>query len=92
MSSRLVKSIGGYDQSLLWGLEDWNFWLSASRHRPRVMHLPEITFYYRHHHGSSMRKEMFRVALDESKAMVRTNHPDLFEPYQLLLDHDAIGA
>jgi len=92
MSSRLVKSIGGYDQSLLWGLEDWNFWLSASRHRPRVMHLPEITFYYRHHHGSSMRKEMFRVALDESKAMVRTNHPDLFEPYQLLLDHDTIGA
>ena len=91
MSSRLVKSIGGYDQSLLWGLEDWNFWLSSSRHRPRVMHIPEITFYYRHHRGSSMRKEMFRIALEESKAMVRTNHPDLFEPYQLIGDHDIIG-
>jgi len=92
MSARLAKSIGGYDQSLLWGLEDWNFWLSASRHRPRVMHLPEITFYYRHHRGSSMRKEMFRIALEDSKAMVRTNHPDLFEPYQLLLDNEKSGA
>ena len=55
------------------------------------MHLPEITFYYRHHRGSSMRKEMFRIALEDSKAMVRTNHPDLFEPYQLLLDHERIG-
>ena len=91
MSSHLVKSIGGYDQSLLWGLEDWNFWLSVSRHRPRVMHIPEITFYYRHHKGTSMRKEMFRVALEESKAMVRTNHPDLYEPHQLALDHHTIG-
>jgi hypothetical protein len=37
-----------------------------------------------------MRKKMFSLYLEETKAMVRTNHAELYEPMQILLDHDTI--
>ncbi len=39
-----------------------------------------------------MRKQMFECCLEEVKAMVRSNHPELYEPIQLLRDHSTIGA
>eukprot|EP00899_Mesostigma_viride_P008942 jgi/Mesvir1/18049/Mv09366-RA.1 len=91
MSRSLMARTGGYDPGLPWGLEDWNFWLAMSAHRPRVRFVPEITFHYRHHAGTSMRKKMFALYLEESKAMVRTNHEGLYEPAQLMLDHETIA-
>ena len=87
----LAEQVGGYDPSIPWGLEDWNFWLSSSLYNPVVKFVPEATFYYRHHAKGSMRKEMFAKSLDVTKAMVRTNHPSLFEPAQLLIDHATIA-
>ena len=87
----LAEQVGGYDPSIPWGLEDWNFWLSSSLYNPVVKFVPEATFYYRHHANGSMRKEMFAKSLDVTKAMVRTNHPSLFEPAQLLLDHATVA-
>lgn len=37
-----------------------------------------------------MRKKMFAMYLDQTKAMVRTNHVELYEPVQLLADHEVI--
>uniref|UniRef100_A0A061R7S5 Glycosyl transferase family 2 n=1 Tax=Tetraselmis sp. GSL018 TaxID=582737 RepID=A0A061R7S5_9CHLO len=92
MSRRLLEAVGGYDPGLPWGLEDWNFWLSSLSHAPIVRFSPALTFYYRHHQGTSMRKQMFSCCLEEVKAMVRTNHPELYEPLQLMRDHSTIGA
>ena len=85
MNRRLMEKVGGYDPAIPWGLEDWNFWLRASVHNPIVRFVPEITFFYRHHQGTSMRKKMFALYLDQTKAMVRTNHVELYEPVQLLV-------
>jgi len=90
MSRRLMQSIGGYDPGIPWGLEDWNYWLSTVPHNPVVRFIPETTFFYRHHAGTSMRKKMFSMYLEQTKAMVRTNHAELYEPAQLLMDHDTI--
>ncbi|KAK3278060.1 hypothetical protein CYMTET_13971 [Cymbomonas tetramitiformis] len=90
MSRRLMEKIGGYDPGIPWGLEDWNYWLSTAPHNPTVRFIPETTFYYRHHAGTSMRKKMFAKYLELTKAMVRTNHAKLYEPVQLLHDHDTI--
>ena len=92
LSAALMRSVGGYDPALPWGLEDWNFWLHAALHNPRVRFLPEATFWYRQHAGGSMRKAMFASHLEETKAMVRTNHAELYEPAQLLRDHEVIAA
>ena len=37
-----------------------------------------------------MRKKMFAAYLEQTKAMVRTNHVELYEPVQLLHDHETI--
>ena len=90
MKADLMRKVGGYDPGIPWGLEDWNFWLNAAKFNPIVRFVPEITFYYRHHKGTSMRKKMFAAYLEQTKAMVRTNHVELYEPVQLLHDHETI--
>lgn len=91
MRRTLMQKVGGYDPGIPWGLEDWNYWLHAAVYNPTVRFVPEITFYYRHHLGTSMRKKMFALYLEETKSMVRTNHPELYEPVQILHDHDVIS-
>ncbi|GAB1309291.1 hypothetical protein KH5_19740 [Urechidicola sp. KH5] len=41
------KSIGGYDINMLYGLEDWEFWISLLKNGGKVKQLDEIGFYYR---------------------------------------------
>jgi hypothetical protein len=79
-----------YDPGIPWGLEDWNYWLSTVPHNPVVRFIPETTFFYRHHTGTSMRKKMFGMYLEQTKAMVRTNHAQLYEPVQILHDHQTV--
>ena len=67
MNRRLMEKVGGYDPAIPWGLEDWNFWLRGSVHNPIVRFVPEITFFYRHHEGTSMRKKMFAMYLEQTK-------------------------
>ena len=40
-------TIGGYDEELLKGLEDWEFWIQLLKKGGRVYKLSEICFYYR---------------------------------------------
>lgn len=92
VSAKLMAAVGGYDPGVPWGLEDWNFWLHAALHRPVVRFVPEATFWYRQHAGASMRKHMFAAHLEETKACVRTLHSGLYEPAQLLRDHETVAA
>ena len=36
VDAALARQVGGYDPSLPWGLEDWNFWLHAAKFNPKV--------------------------------------------------------
>ena len=53
-------AVGGYDESMREGCEDWDFWLRlvGSGHRGHI--IPEVLFYYRRRADS-----MSRVMLDE---------------------------
>lgn len=40
--------LAGYDEArLLWGLEDWEFWLNALKHGWQFFYLPEVLYEYR---------------------------------------------
>jgi glycosyltransferase involved in cell wall biosynthesis len=42
------EKVRGYDINLIYGLEDWEFWISIIRKvSPNVYKIPEICFYYR---------------------------------------------
>ena len=42
------EQVGGYDEArILWGLEDWDFWLNAMNHGWKFHYVPEILYEYR---------------------------------------------
>lgn len=47
------EKIGGYDEEMKLGYEDWDFWLRATKAGYTVKTIPEYLFYYRKH-GTSM--------------------------------------
>lgn len=47
------EDVGGYDENMKEGYEDWDFWLRAVRKKYKVRTIPEYLFFYRKH-GKSM--------------------------------------
>lgn len=41
------KMVGGYSEKMVYGWEDWDFWISLSGLDKQVVKLPEIYFFYR---------------------------------------------
>jgi len=39
--------VGGYDEKMVNGLEDWEFWIRLLKHRGEVVNIKECDFYYR---------------------------------------------
>lgn len=39
--------VGGYDLNMIYGLEDWEFWISILKNGGKVICLDEVSFYYR---------------------------------------------
>lgn len=46
--------VGGYSENLTSGLEDWDLWIRLLKTNADVFKIPEILFFYRKHHGTSM--------------------------------------
>ena len=52
------EAVGGYDESMRYGCEDWDFWLRLVEMGYEGTIIPEVLFYYRRH-ASSMSRAMF---------------------------------
>jgi glycosyltransferase involved in cell wall biosynthesis len=46
---------GGYDEKMIYGLEDWDFWISLLKDGGKVIKLKEVCFYYRIRDNSMVR-------------------------------------
>ncbi len=55
-------AVGGYDESMREGCEDWDFWLRLVEHGLQGAIIPEVLFYYRRRSDS-----MSRLMLDEER-------------------------
>lgn len=69
---------GGYDSGMLYGWEDWDFWLSILELNRKIFFIDEVVFFYRVINGSMVRK-----MTDEQKEYLRlriyTRHPNLYK-------------
>lgn len=65
--------IGGYNLSLVHGLEDWDFWLKLLRSNDEIVKLNSVQFYYRQQAIS----RSSTVAEDEQKAII--TRADIFK-------------
>lgn len=69
------EACGGYSEDMVWGREDWEFWISMLKDGGKVVKLPIVGFYYRIR-SNSRRKGM----TDERKRKIihylNTKHRD----------------
>lgn len=71
------KSVGGYKPSMMYGWEDYEFWLSIIELKRDVYRIPEYLFYYRKR-GDSMAERMTKEHLFYSYQEIVKNHRDLY--------------
>ena len=74
------ERIGGYDENLLHGWEDYDFWLSLLELGREVFQLPEILFYYRVASDSMVRARPRQDKLDSFTAIYK-KHRQLFSDH-----------
>lgn len=70
------EDAGGYNTNMVWGYEDWDFWISCGEKGHFGRHLPQPLFLYRLKETS-----MLVTALDhdsELKAQIVRNHPSQY--------------
>ena len=70
------EAIGGYSPALVWGYEDWDFWLGAIERGYVMALIPEVLFLYRVRGDSMSSSAITHDA--ELKAILRVRHPSLF--------------
>jgi glycosyltransferase involved in cell wall biosynthesis len=75
------REVGGYDENMRGGMEDWEFWIRLGKHAWFGKLIPEYLFFYRQRKGS-----MFEGAFSDKKNVLRyihAKHADLFSPSAL---------
>ena len=68
---------GGYNRNLVWGYEDWDFWISCAEQGFKARRIPEPLFHYR-----VKPQSMYTAALEhdlELRARIVMNHPALYD-------------
>ena len=77
----VVEEVGGFDESMRDGCEDWEFWIRVSERGHRGAIVPEVLYHYRRR-PDSMSREMHRADryLAIYEGIVR-KHPDSYGRY-----------
>jgi glycosyltransferase involved in cell wall biosynthesis len=78
------KAAGGYKVDMIYGLEDYDFWLSIISMKKEVLRLPDIHFFYRKH-GSSMISNLTPEKLSYSYSKIFSRHHDLYHENLIFL-------
>jgi glycosyltransferase involved in cell wall biosynthesis len=68
---------GGYNPNMVWGYEDWNFWVSCGEHDSLARHISGALLQYRVKDAS-----MYTVAAANDKALrarIILNHPNCYD-------------
>lgn len=71
--------VGGYRANMVYGWEDWDFWLSLIELKRKFVRLPQALFFYRSH--GVTRNDAMKPGSEKAMAMLRQlveNHAELY--------------
>ena len=71
------QQVGGFNEAMIDGYEDWDFWLSLVEHGWLGDCVNEVLFYYRSHHKSSKNEQAKKKHLLIVEQIIN-NHPKLY--------------
>ena len=74
------EAVGGYDERMTWGWEDWEFWISLLKNEGKVVKLPITGFYYRVR-KNSRRKSTDKGAKEKTIQLINSKHKDFVYKY-----------
>jgi glycosyltransferase involved in cell wall biosynthesis len=70
-------AVGGYNEKMVYGIEDWDLWLSLMSHGGKVYKIPKVYFFYRIRESSRQRS----ISEDKYKLLknqLYLNHQELY--------------
>lgn len=77
------KSVGGYSSDMIYGLEDWDFWLSIIELGREVIKIPEALVCYRTYReigqSRSGKRKKSRLKMEKSKLIIFNRHKELYK-------------
>lgn len=79
----------GYNSNMIYGLEDWDFWLSMIEQDLRFYRINEVLFYYRikeksRNYNVNKDTNLYNKAVEQLK----NNHKKLFKEYEEVLEKE----
>ena len=86
------KKHGGYDKNMIYGLEDWEFWIRLLQSGGKVYKIPQICFYYRKKEDSLLtnltleRMKKMQDYLSKKHLEFFINHMGNFQELSLLIE------
>jgi len=81
------QQVGGYDPAMVYGWEDYDFWLSLIELGRKVKRIPEVLFYYRVNDDSMLRSKEKKQKLD-ILVKIFHKHEKLFKSHiNVFFDH-----
>jgi glycosyltransferase involved in cell wall biosynthesis len=79
------ETVGGFDESLTNGMEDYDFWLSMIEAGRDVVQLPEVLFYYRIKPRSRTTRFVSQAeTMKETYQKIYRNHPKFYSQYRVI--------
>lgn len=80
--------VGGFNEDMKYGIEDYDFWLSILELKREVYKIPEILFYYRIRNNSRSREfEKYKVQVQEMYKIIHTRHKRLYiENFEIIMN------
>jgi glycosyltransferase involved in cell wall biosynthesis/thioredoxin-like negative regulator of GroEL len=73
---KVFDAVGGYNPNMIWGYEDWNFWIGAAKHGFKARKVDEPLFFYRIKSSSMLTQAMQRDR--ELRARIVLNHAEIY--------------
>jgi len=71
------EKVGGYNESMVWGWEDYDFWLSLVELGREVVQIPEVLYFHREV-ANSRSQQMTQEYWVKSYTQIFKNHPALY--------------
>ncbi|MGQ9871746.1 glycosyltransferase family 2 protein [Leptodesmis sp.] len=74
------EKVGGYNENMIWGWEDYDFWLSLIELGREVVRIPEILYFHREL-PNSRSQQMTRDSWVKSYTQLFANHSQLYSTH-----------
>jgi len=76
---RAWEEAGGFNEKMIEGYEDWNFWIDLTKRGWLIHIIPELLLYYRLKSDSRVNNTLKEH--DHVYAKIKANHPEVFGTY-----------